>query len=79
MSVHQHDTIGIAFVAEDKYDPEVGSILPRLKGAHNVDDVRRIVYEEFTYWFGFSSGIEDGTRSLRSILGYRQQYPEARS
>ena len=62
--IHQHDPIGIAFVAEDEYAPEVGSILPRLKEAHRVDDVRRIIYEEFTSWFGASSGTEDRYQPL---------------
>ena len=77
--IHQHDPIGIAFVAEDEYDPEVGSILPRLKEAHNVDDVRRIVYEEFTYWFALSSGTEDRYQQLAvDLWDLWQQYQEAR-
>lgn len=37
---------------EDEYDPEVRSILPRLKDARSVDDVQQIVHEEFVRWFG---------------------------
>lgn len=47
------DPIHIALeqVNPDEYEPEVGTILPRLKEAHSVDDVRRIVHEEFAHWF----------------------------
>ncbi len=36
----------------DEYDPEVGTILPRLRGATSASDVHRIVHEEFVRWFG---------------------------
>lgn len=37
---------------DDEYDPEVSTILPRLRDAKSVDDVQRIVHEEFVHWFG---------------------------
>ena len=54
------DPIGINFQSNtDEYEPEVGTILPRLKSAGSVDDVEAIVYEEFCRWFS----LEDaGTR-----------------
>ena len=36
----------------DEYDPEVGTILPRLKNANSESDVVDIVHEEFVRWFG---------------------------
>jgi hypothetical protein len=36
----------------DEYEPEAGTILPRLNEASTVDDVARIVHEEFLHWFG---------------------------
>jgi hypothetical protein len=36
----------------DEYEPEVGTILPRLKDAHDASDVEGILHEEFTRWFG---------------------------
>jgi len=30
----------------DEYDPEAGTILPRLQDAHSADDIQVIVYEE---------------------------------
>jgi hypothetical protein len=47
------DPIHIALeeVNPDEYEPEVGTILPRLKDARSSDDVRRILHEEFVRWF----------------------------
>ena len=36
----------------DEYEPEVGTILPRLTQTKSVDDVALIVYEEFCKWLG---------------------------
>lgn len=36
---------------DDEYDPEVSTILPRLREARSSDDVQRIVHEEFIRWF----------------------------
>ena len=47
------DPIHIALedVNPDEYEPEVGTILPRLKDAESADDVRRIIHQEFVRWF----------------------------
>jgi len=47
------DPIGISFDNEnlDEYEPEAGTILPRLKGCTSADDALRIVHEEFVRWF----------------------------
>jgi hypothetical protein len=34
-----------------EYDPEVSTILPRLREAKLPEDVQRIVHEEFAHWF----------------------------
>jgi hypothetical protein len=48
----KHDLIGINFEYNtDEYDPEVGTILPRLKEANCKEDVASIIYEEFVRWF----------------------------
>ena len=50
--LHRHDPIGIAFGDnEDKYAPEAGTIVPRLRGVTSVDAVRQVVHEEFVRWF----------------------------
>jgi hypothetical protein len=50
----RRDPIGIAFDNEntDEYDPETGSILPRLGTCECSADVLRVVHEEFCRWFG---------------------------
>ncbi len=48
----RHDPVGINFETNsDEYEPEVGTILPRLHSCSTVDDVRRVVHEEFVRWF----------------------------
>lgn len=39
----------------DEYEPEVGTILPRLRDCRSADDVRRVVHEEFVRWFDAST------------------------
>ena len=49
----RHDPIGInSEENKDEYDPEVSTILPRLKDAKSEEDVIKIVSEEFVNWFG---------------------------
>jgi len=49
----RHDAIGISFGDNtDEYDPEVGTILPRLSRCHSSADARKVVFEEFCEWFG---------------------------
>jgi hypothetical protein len=49
-----HDPIGICFhdAGATEYCPEVDTILPRLKVVRSESDVRTIIGEEFTRWFG---------------------------
>jgi hypothetical protein len=42
----------------DEYDPEVGTILPRLRDCRSPEQVRRVTYEEFLRWFGGGVGDE---------------------
>ena len=46
------DPIGINFDTNtDEYEPEAGTIIPRLGSAKSEEDVQLIVYEEFCRWF----------------------------
>ena len=55
------DPAGINFESNtDEYEPEVGTVLPRLESAGSVGDVARILREEFSSWFGDSF---DGQRT----------------
>jgi hypothetical protein len=51
--LYRHDPIGINFDDnKDEYEPEAGTILPRLSSCRSVEDVRQAVHEEFVRWFG---------------------------
>ena len=54
---YRHDPIGLASsgAPHDEYEPEVGTIIPLLRSADSVEDVTRIVYQEFSRWFGAES------------------------
>ena len=48
----RHDPIGINFEDNtDEYDPEAGTILPRLRRDLSVEKTTGIVHEEFVRWF----------------------------
>ena len=49
------DPIGIRFETNtDEYEPEVDTILPRLRTCSDTAEVNRVVHEEFVRWFGTS-------------------------
>jgi hypothetical protein len=46
------DPVSINFETNtDEYEPEVGTILPRLTSCQSIDDVRRVIHQEFIRWF----------------------------
>lgn len=49
----RNDPIGINFeINTDEYEPEAGTILPRLKEARSPEDLQNIIHQEFVRWFG---------------------------
>ena len=51
-ALFEADPVGINFdVNTDEYEPETGTIIPRLGSAKSAEDVQAIVYEEFCRWF----------------------------
>lgn len=51
-ALFRNDPMGINFETNtDEYEPEVGTILPRLRTCKSEQDVLNVVYEEFTKWF----------------------------
>lgn len=67
----RHDPIGIAFDNEntDEYDPETGTILPRLRNCESAGDVLRVVHEEFVHWFDAEiAGPEERYASIASEI-----------
>lgn len=56
----RHDPIGINFEENtDEYEPEAGTILPRLRDCRSQEDVVNVVFEEFNKWFNYSVGPKD--------------------
>jgi hypothetical protein len=67
--LYHHDPVGINFeINPDEYEPEVGTILPRLQSCGSPKDVQQVVYEEFQRWFANSSGPYEGYESIASEL-----------
>lgn len=63
------DPMGINFESNtDEYEPEAGTIIPRLAQASNPQDVETIVHEEFCRWFGVD---EAGTRASYAMVAAR--------
>ncbi len=76
----RHDPVGICLpdVNPDEYEPEVDTILPRLQDAVSVEDVRRIIYEEFLRWF--SSRRDTGPSAWTcKFVGPEDRYDEIAS
>ena len=62
--LQQADLTNIAHVSPIEYEPEVGSILPRINAeARGVKDVANIIREEFVYWFE-DIFVEDAERRI---------------
>jgi hypothetical protein len=52
MILFRNDPIGVSSEDNtDEYDPEVGTILPRMPQCSSANEVRRVVFEEFQKWF----------------------------
>ena len=52
----RHDPIGVNFDDNtDEYEPEVDTILPRMRDCRSADDALKVVHEEFIRWFDSST------------------------
>jgi hypothetical protein len=62
----RHDPSGLNFETNvDEYRPEAETIALRRSEARSAVDVRRIVHEEFTHWFGAeTTGLESAYDAL---------------
>ena len=64
------DPVGINFETNtDEYEPEVGTILPRLRSCFSEVEALRIIHEEFVRWFdevtaGLESNYEEAAKRL---------------
>ena len=69
----RYDPVGINFADNsDEYEPEVGTILPRLRTCHSPEDVRKVVHEEFVSWFdSANAGPEERYSMIASEIWER--------
>jgi hypothetical protein len=73
----RHDPEGINYgFNTDEYEPETGTIIPRLESCANIGEVRRVVHEEFRRWFapGFTHPEEHFEAAANDIWNAWQQY-----
>jgi hypothetical protein len=56
--LQRHDPIGVGLIALDEYSPETDTIVLRLHEAKSVASLRRIIWEEFVWWFSNSGDWE---------------------
>lgn len=81
VAIDSADPIGLLRIGtpSDEYEPEVGSIVPRVAKAADLPEVHRIIYEEFGRWFGVDtagplSAYEAPAREIwRALLLFRRE------
>lgn len=73
----RHDPVGINFDENTgEYEPEAGTILPRLRACDSAQDVQRVVHEEFVRWFdaGTAGSVEHYSEIAAEIWRLWQQH-----
>lgn len=53
--LYRHNPLDYPGLPPDEYEPEAATILARLEEAHSLRELRRIIYEELSWWFGVES------------------------
>lgn len=77
----RHDPIGINFEDNtDEYNPEAGTILPRLETATTEEQVLQIIHEEFIQWFDANTaGSKENYQALaREVWEMWQRFKKTR-
>jgi hypothetical protein len=75
----RHDPMHInAGYNSDEYEPEVGTLLPRLKACRSVRDVQKVVYEECVRWFGIPGEPEKYRLPSQEIWSAWQRFNQAK-
>jgi hypothetical protein len=70
-----HDPMHVnAGFNSDEYNPEVGTLLPRLKQCRSAQEVQEVVYEEFEQWFGIPGEQEKYRRPSQEIWSAWQRF-----
>ena len=79
-AINDSDPIGLleGGAPSDEYNPEIGTIVPRVVKAQSVDEVTAVLYEEFLRWFGEDTAgprqtyEAPGRRIWDALLEYRR-------
>jgi hypothetical protein len=68
-AINEADPIGLLALGapSDEYAPEIGTIIPRLVKAQDVDEVTAVLHEEFLRWFG--NNTTGPRRPMKQRLG----------
>ena len=73
----RNDPIEINFeINTDEYEPETGTILPRLKEARSPENLQKIIHQEFIRWFGadIAGSKAEYTTIAQEIWGAYKKY-----
>jgi phosphatidylserine/phosphatidylglycerophosphate/cardiolipin synthase-like enzyme len=75
----KHDLVGINFDDNtDEYDAEAGTVIPRLASCSSVEDLARVLHEEFLAWFGAeTAGEVSAYRALANEIWQLKRNREA--
>jgi len=75
--LYRIDPAGVNFeINPDEYEPEVGTILPRVLQLDTVGEIEQVIREEIAFWFG-ALGIQAATyeeiaaETLALLVRYR--------
>ena len=79
-AINEADPIGLLELGapSDEYAPEIGTIIPRLVNARDVDEVTAVLHEEFVRWFGSDTAgprqpyEAPGRQIWRALLEFRE-------
>ncbi len=69
--LYLNDPVGLNFAGcpPDEYEPEAGTILPKLRNCHSADDVLELVHSEVVRWFDAEiAGPREHYRQLASEI-----------
>ena len=79
-AINSADPIGLIANGSprDEYDPEIGTILPRLQDADSVEQIATVLLEEFRRWFGEDEvgTQQDYSDAAKEILYALNKYRE---
>jgi hypothetical protein len=60
--LYEYDPMGLNYgMNADEYEPEVGTILPRLFESTSAAEIAPVIRDEFERWFGSGLRIENAT------------------